>query len=88
VLVGGDGIDVACETAALSSSELGAVVPAAKRIGSAAEAAARRGLENTSGPVLRPERRSTGAGARAQLAGCLTGDELTMNRTKLFARDD
>jgi hypothetical protein len=97
ILLGGDDLEVSCESAGLSSPELVDVVPAASRIARAADDAARRGLSHyvclsfapgifVDGEALVAAIRK-GAGARAQLAGALTGDELTMDRPGVFVRE-
>jgi len=97
VLLGGDDIAVATENAPLGSPELVDVVPAAKRIATAADEATKRGLGHYACLVFAPAifvdgeelvaAVRKGAGARAQLAGGLTGDELTMDRPRVWARN-
>src|SRR5207237_3187972 len=97
VLVGGEGISAAVVTAPIASPELLDVVPAADRLASAADAAAAEGkteftcLAFAPGIFVDGEALVTavrkGAGARAQLAGGLTGDDLTMDRPKVYVGD-
>jgi hypothetical protein len=97
VLLGGDAIEVRCEIAEMGSPELVDVVPAAARIARAAEEASGGGREHFACLVFAPgifvdgealvAAVRKGAGAGAQLAGCLTGDELTMDRPKVYAGD-
>jgi hypothetical protein len=98
VLLGGDDIEVASTAAALGSPALVDVVPAAQEIARAADNAAEKGLEHYACLVFAPgifvdgealvAAVRKGAGARAQLAGGLTGDELTMDRPKVFVGDE
>lgn len=95
VLLGGDDIDVACRTASCASSTCLEAVAAAEEIAREADDAASRGLTHFACLVFAPsifvdgEALVTairkGAGARAQLAGGLTGDDLTMDRPKVYA---
>jgi hypothetical protein len=95
VLLGGDDIEVAYRSAGCSSPTCLEAVPAAEEIARAADEAAERGLTHYACLVFAPgifvdgEALVTavrkGAGARAQLAGGLTGDDLTMDRPKVFA---
>lgn len=98
VLLGGDDLEVAYRTARLDAPHHVAVVPAAREIARAADEAARRGLVHhvclvfapgihVDGDALVAAVRK-GAGARAQLAGGLTGDDLTMDRPQVFVRDE
>lgn len=98
VLLGGDDLQVATSTAALEGPELVDVVPAARRIAEAADEAAKEGFGHysclvfapgiyTDGEVLVAAVRK-GLGARAQLAGGLTGDDMTMDRPRVFVRDE
>jgi len=97
VLVGGSGIEVTVASAALGSRELVDIVPAAARVGAAADQAARKGLHHATCLVLAPSiyvdgealvaAVRKGAGARAQLVGGLAGDELTFDRPRVFDGD-
>jgi hypothetical protein len=97
VLLGGDDIDVMTQAAPLGSPELVDVVPAAQRIAAAADEAARGGHPHYACLVFAPgifvdgealvAAVRKGAGARAQLAGGLTGDEMTMDRPKVWTFD-
>jgi hypothetical protein len=94
VLLGGDDIEVAHRSAACASSQCLEAVPAAEQIARAADDAANRGLTHFACLVFAPgifvdgEALVTavrkGAGARAQLAGGLTGDDFTMDRPKVY----
>jgi len=95
VLLGGAGIAVASHAAERVSPDVVEAVPAAERIAQAADEAAARGFPHyaclvfapgifTDGEALVAAVRK-GAGARAQLAGGLTGDDLTMDRAKVIA---
>lgn len=94
VLLGGDDIDVAYRSAGCASPTCLEAVPAAEEIARAADVAAARGLTHFACLVFAPgifvdgEALVTavrkGAGARAQLAGGLTGDDLTMDRPKVY----
>ncbi len=97
VLLGGDGIEVATATAELDGAELLGVVPAGSEIRRHSEGAAERGFPHyaclvfapgihVDGEVLVAAVRK-GAGAHAQLAGCLTGDEMETTRPVVFAAD-
>jgi hypothetical protein len=98
VLLGGDDIEVASHAAQLGSPELVDVVPAAQQVARAADLAAKQGLEHYTCLVFAPAifvdgealvaAVRKGAGARAQLAGGLTGDEMTMDRPKVWAGDE
>lgn len=98
VLIGGDDIQVVSRAAEIGSPELVSVVPAAQEIARAADEAAKNGLLHylclvfapgifVDGEALVAAVRK-GAGARAQLAGGLTGDDLTMDRPKVWANDE
>lgn len=99
VLLGGDGIEIATHTAELDGSDdLVSVVPAARAIETAADDAAKRGFGHyaclvfapgigVDGEVLVAAVRK-GLGARAQLAGGFTGDDLTMDRPRVFVREE
>jgi hypothetical protein len=94
VLLGGDDIEVAYRAAACTSPSCLEAVPAAEEIARLADDAAARGLTHFACLVFAPgifvdgEALVTavrkGAGARAQLAGGLTGDDLTMDRPKVL----
>ncbi|MDF2693146.1 MAG: hypothetical protein K0S65_1529, partial [Labilithrix sp.] len=102
VLLGGDDIEVETRAARLGGPELVDVVPAAQEIAQAADVAAKNGLQHYAclvfGPGLIVDGEALvaavrkGAGARAQLAGGLTGDDLTLDRPLVFVdgelRDD
>jgi hypothetical protein len=98
VLLGGDDLEVAIETPQLGSPELVDVVPAAAKIARAADEAAKKGLIHYSCLVFAPgifvdgellvAAVRKGAGVRAQLAGGLTGDEMTMDRPKVFVGEE
>ncbi|MBX3225673.1 MAG: FIST C-terminal domain-containing protein [Labilithrix sp.] len=98
VLLGGEDIEVATRAAALESPELMDVVPAARGVAEAADEAAKRGLDHYSCLVFAPgigvdgealvAAVRKGLGARAQLAGGFTGDDLTMDRPRVFVRDE
>lgn len=98
VLLGGDDLEVATAAAELDSSELVQVVPAAREVAKAADDAAKRGFTFFSCLVFAPGIYTDGEalvaavrkglGARAQLAGGLTGDDLTMDRPRVFVRDE
>lgn len=87
VLVGGDDLEVFHRAAAVSSSTLLEIVPAAAEIAAAGIEAGARGLPFvttlTFGPCLAVDGEALvaaarkGVGARAQLAGCLTGSSST-----------
>jgi hypothetical protein len=95
VVLGGTGIEVFARTVSIRSPALLELVPVAEELAREAERAARRGHSHHSCLVFAPSlavdgealvaavRR--GAGARAQLVGALTGDELTMDRSRVFA---
>lgn len=96
VLLGGD-LRVAVESTAAASPDLVEVVPTAERVASAADRAAKEGFTHFTCLVFAPGLRvdgealvaavRKGAGARAQLAGGLTGDEFTMDRTRVIEGD-
>lgn len=98
VLLGGDGVEVESRTARLGSPTFVETVPAAEKVAQAADRAARGGLGHFSCLVFAPgifvdgealvAAVRKGAGARAQLAGGLTGDDLTMDRPKVFFGDE
>ena len=98
VFLGGDDIEVATAAAELDGAELVQVVPAAREIAAAADDAAKRGLDHyaclvfapgihTDGEVLVAAVRK-GLGARAQLAGGLTGDGMAMARPRVFVQNE
>lgn len=95
VLVGGTGIEVASREVAIGAPALVEIVPVAAALAREADAAAKRGYVHFTCLVFAPSMAvdgealvaavRKGAGARAQLAGGLTGDELTMDRPRVFA---
>ncbi|HEY8079605.1 MAG TPA: FIST N-terminal domain-containing protein [Labilithrix sp.] len=95
VLVGGDDIEVATREAPIASPESLEVVPAAESLAREADAAAQRGFDHFACLVFAPgifvdgdalvAAVRKGAGARAQLAGCLTGDDFTLDRPAIIA---
>lgn len=102
VLLAGDDIEVALRTAPCESPSCFEAVRAAEEIAREADAASQRGFPHYACLVFGPgvsvdgEALATavrkGAGARAQLFGGLAGDDLTMDRSKVFTegslRDD
>jgi hypothetical protein len=98
ILLGGADIEVDTRVARVGGPELVDVVPAAREIARAADQAARNGLEHYTCLVFAPALHvdgealvaavRKGAGARAQLAGGLTGDDLTLDRTAVFVGDE
>jgi hypothetical protein len=98
VLVGGDGLEVEARTAALGNHTYVETVPAAERIAQAADRAAQRGFGHFACLVFAPgisvdgealvAAVRKGAGARAQLAGGVTGDDFTMDRSKVLFGDE
>jgi len=98
VLLGGDDLEVESLTAPRLSAALLETVPVADRIARAADAAALQGFGHFACLVFAPgllvdgealvAAVRKGAGARAQLAGALTGDDLTMDRAKVFFGDE
>lgn len=102
VLLGGDDIEIAWRSSRCDSATCLEAVAATEEIARAADEAATRGLTHFACLVFAPgifvdgEAFVTavrkGAGARAQLAGGLTGDDLTMDRPKVYVgtelRDD
>jgi hypothetical protein len=98
VLLGGEGLEVEARTGPLRSPTLMEIVPAAEKVAQAADRAAQRGLGHFACLVFAPgiyvdgealvAAVRKGAGARAQLAGALTGDDLTMDRPKVFFGDE
>lgn len=93
-LLGGDDIEVVTRVARFSSPTLIEAVPAAEAVAEAAGAAAKRGFVHytciTFAPGMQVDGEALvaairkGAGAHAQLAGGLTGDDLTMDRPEVF----
>jgi hypothetical protein len=98
VLVGGDGLEVESRTAPLGAHTYVETVPAAERVAQAADRAALRGFGHFACLVFAPgisidgdalvAAVRKGAGARAQLAGAVTGDDFTMDRAKVFFGDE
>ena len=95
IVLGGEGIAASVATARVSSPDLHDVVPAAESLTRISDGAARDGLGEFAclafapglmldGEALVAALRK-GAGVRAQLAGGLTGDDLTFDRTRAFA---
>ncbi len=95
VLLGGEGIEALCLGGRARSDELHEVVPVAARLAAAADVAASRGLVELTCLAFAPDVAvdggaltsavRKGAGARAQLAGGLTGDDFTFDRSRVFA---
>lgn len=95
VVIGGTGVDILSRTVAITTPTLVEVVPAAEELAAHADEAARKGCVHFTCLVFAPSLAvdgealvaavRKGAGARAQLAGGLTGDELTMDRPRVFA---
>ncbi|MBX3189299.1 MAG: FIST C-terminal domain-containing protein [Labilithrix sp.] len=98
VLLGGDDVEVESRTAPIGSPSLVETVPAAERIAAAADLAAKRGLGHYTCLVFAPgivvdgealvAAVRKGAGARARLAGALTGDDLTLDRPQVLFGDE
>jgi hypothetical protein len=98
VLVGGDDVEVETRTAPLGSHTYVETVPAAERVAQAADRAAQRGFGHFACLVFAPgisvdgealvAAVRKGAGARAQLAGAVTGDDFTMDRCKVLFGDE
>jgi hypothetical protein len=94
-LVGGDDVRAIVTSAAASSPELLEAIPAAAGILAEADAAARVGFEEALCLAFAPGVRvdgdafvaavRKGTAARMQLAGGLTGDDFTTDRTRVFA---
>jgi hypothetical protein len=94
-LLGGDEVDATVVTTAVESPELVELVPAAMAIRQAAERAAAAGRESAMCLVFAPAIRvdgealvaavRKGTGAQIQLAGALTGDDFTFDRSCVFA---
>ncbi|MDB4937548.1 MAG: hypothetical protein JWP87_4520 [Labilithrix sp.] len=98
VLLAGDSLDVESRTAQLGSPMFVETVPAAEKVARAADRAAERGLDHFACLVFAPGLSGDGealvaavrkgAGARAQLAGALTGDDMTFDRARVFFGDE
>ena len=98
VLLGGDGIEVESQTAPIHAPAFVEAVPAAEKVAQAASRAASRGLSHFACLVFAPSvlvdgealvaAVRKGAGAHAQLAGALTGDDLTFDRAKVLFGDE
>lgn len=94
VLLGGD-LEVEVRTVATCSPDLVEAVPAAEALAQAADGSAKRGYPHFACLVFAPGLSidgealvaavRKGAGARAQLAGGLTGDDLTFDRPMVLA---
>lgn len=94
-VIGGDGVRAAVESAPIYSPEMIAVVPAGERLAAAAKLAAADGYEHHTCLAFAPgaivdgelfiaaSRR--GVGPDAQLAGGMSGDEMTYDRMRIFA---
>ena len=98
VLLGGAGIEVESHTAPLDPPTFFQAVPAAEKVAKAAGRAAVAGLSHFvclvfapfgsfDGEALAAAVRK-GAGAHAQLAGAVTGDDMTMDRAKVLFGDE
>jgi hypothetical protein len=95
VLLGGDEVEARAISANLRSPDLLEVVPAARNLARAADEAALRGLVEFTCLVFAPGLGADGeslvaavrkgVGPRVQLAGGLTGDDLTLDRPRVFA---
>jgi hypothetical protein len=98
VLLGGDDLEVLTTSAELGGAELVEVVPAARKIAEAADEASKRGFGHYSCLVFAPGITTDGEalcaavrkglGARAQLAGGLTGDDMKLDRPLIFVGDE
>ena len=98
VLLGGDGIEVESQTAPIRPPAFVEAVPAAEKVALGARRAAMRGLDHFLCLVFAPSvlvdgealvaAVRKGAGAHAQLAGALTGDDLTFDRPKVLFGDE
>ena len=95
VLLGGAGLEAACFSGRARTPELHEAVPVAAKLAAAADDAAKRGLDELTCLAFAPDMSvdggaltaavRKGAGERAQLAGGLTGDEHTFDRSRVFA---
>jgi hypothetical protein len=95
VVLGGEGLDVKLVCTRIQSPELVEIVPAAEALTRAADEAARRGFPEFTclvfAPALGVDGEAVvaavrkGTGPRAQLAGALTGDDNTFDRSRVFA---
>jgi hypothetical protein len=98
VLLGGDGIEVESHTAPIHAPAFVEAVPAAEKLAQAASHSATRGLNHFMCLVFAPSvlvdgealvaAVRKGAGAHAQLAGALTGDDLTFDRPRVLFGDE
>jgi hypothetical protein len=98
VALGGDEVEAKVVTAKLRSPDLLEVVPAAQSLARAADEAATRGLTEFTCLVFSPGFGADGeslvaavrkgVGPRVQLAGGLTGDDLTLDRARVFAEGE
>jgi hypothetical protein len=98
VLLGGAGIEVESHTAPIGPPTFVEAVPAAENVARSASRAALRGLNHFACIVFAPSvlvdgvalvaAVRKGAGAHAQLAGALTGDDLTFDRPKVLFGDE
>jgi hypothetical protein len=98
VLLGGDGLEVESRTAPLGNHTYVETVPAAERVAQSADRAAQRGFGHFACLVFAPgisvdgealvAAVRKGAGPRAQLAGAVTGDDFTMDRSKVLFGDE
>jgi hypothetical protein len=96
-LLGGDVVTSPVYQAAISSSELQEVVPAAHQVREAADRAARDGYGEALCLAFAPGAKvdgeslaaalGKGVGGRVQLAGALTGGETPFDRPRVFTRD-
>jgi hypothetical protein len=98
VLLGGDGIEVESHTAPIRPPGFVEAVPAAEKVAQGARRAAAQGLQHFVCLVFAPSvlvdgealvaAVRKGAGAHAQLAGALTGDDLTFDRPRVLFGDE
>lgn len=98
VLLGGEGIDVESHTAPIGPPAFVEAVPAAEKVALGASRVALRGLPHFVCLVFAPSvlvdgealvaAVRKGAGAHAQLAGALTGDDLSFDRPKVLFGDE
>lgn len=98
VVLAGASIEVVCREAECRTPDCYEAVAAAEEIARAADDASRRGLPHYACLVFAPgvfvdgealaAAVRKGAGARAQLAGGLTGDDLTLDRPMIFVGDE